>query len=154
MWKINFLSLFVCINIAFSPVLAVNLNYFRTCIKDHCFDARVADNPVSRSKGLMGEVQLPIDEGMLFIFPMETKPGFWMNQMKFGLDIIFINDEDTIVYMVKNAPACNQKNKKGEPDCPVFTPTRPASKVLEINAGLSNKYGIHVGDKVVYFIDN
>ena len=126
---------------------ANNFNFLKVCIKKHCFDSRVADNPSSRTKGLMNEFLLPVNEAMLFMFPFEMKPGFWMKNMNFPLDIIFINDDDIIVYIVKNAPPCKEKS------CPTYTTTRAASKVLEINGGLCNKYGIHVGSKVHYFIE-
>ena len=101
---------------------------------------------MTRTKGLMGETLLPKNEGMLFIFPNEAKPEFWMKNTKIALDIIFINDRDIIVYMVKNAQPC--KSKK----CPVYKTTRTASKVLEINAGLSKLYDFHVGNTVEYYI--
>lgn len=127
-------------------VIGINQNYIKTCIKRICFDARIADNPMARSKGLMGEVGLPKDEGMLFIFPFESRPEFWMKNTKIPLDILFINDKDIIVYMVKNAQPC--KTEK----CPLYKTSRNASKVLEINGGLSKLYGFHVGNTVEYFI--
>lgn len=126
----------------------LNLNYLRTCIKDHCFDSRIADNSFQRAKGLMGETNLPKDEAMLFIFPYKGKPGFWMKNTKIPLDILFINDDDIIVYSVKNAQPCYVE------DCPIYKTTRYASKVLEINAGLSKQLGIKVGDKVMYYMED
>ncbi|MGA0242684.1 MAG: DUF192 domain-containing protein [Candidatus Marinamargulisbacteria bacterium] len=127
---------------------AQNLNYLRVCVKTNCFDARVADTPATRTKGLMGEGALPDDQGMLFFFPTQGTPGFWMKRTQIPLDILFINDDDIIVYAVKNAQPCMTE------DCPVYKTTRPASKVLEINGGLSNQLGIHVGDPVMYFMDD
>ena len=137
----------ICIIISF-PIFSQNLNYIKTCIKDHCFDARIADNPIRRKKGLMGEMRLPEKEGMLFIFPQEETPSFWMKDTLIPLDILFINDNDLVVYMVKHAQPCKTEN------CPVYTTTRKASKVLEINGGMSKKLDLHVGDPVVYFIEN
>lgn len=144
MFKIIYL---ICIAISF-PIFSQNSNYIKTCIKDHCFDARIADNPGSRTKGLMGEMRLPEKEGMLFIFEQEKKPSFWMKDTLIPLDILFINDNDLVVYMVKNAQPCNTEK------CPVYTTTRNASKVLEINGGMSKKLDLHVGDQVVYFVEN
>ena len=97
---------------------------------------------------LQNETYLPKKEGMLFIFPMEGYPSFWMKKTKIPLDILFINDKDTIVYTVKNAQPCDGR------DCPVYKTTRRASKVLEINGGLANELGIRVGDQVAYFIED
>ncbi len=146
MLKIITLIWFIFVSV--TKVEANNYNFITVCINEsHCFNSRVADNPSSRTKGLMNELMLPKDEGMLFVFPFEMKPEFWMKNMNFPLDIIFINDEDIIVYLVKNVPVCREKK------CPNYKTTRPASKVLEINAGLSKALGIHVGDKVSYYIE-
>jgi uncharacterized membrane protein (UPF0127 family) len=96
----------------------------------------------------MGETSLPKNEGMLFIFPSENKPEFWMKNTKIPLDIIFINDNDIIVYMVKNAPPCIND------PCPLYKTTRNASKVLEINAGLSKKHNFKTGQVVTYYIED
>ena len=128
-------------------VFSNNFNFVTTCIKSICFDTRIADTQFARAKGLMGETSLPEDEGMLFFFSSLDYPEFWMKNTKIPLDILYINDEDVIVYMVKHALPCI----KGR-DCPVYKTTRPASKVLEINGGLSKKYGFHVGDSVEYFL--
>ena len=60
----------------------VNLNYLQTCIKKHCFLSRIADTPTARAKGLMGETYLPRNEAMLFVFPIEGLPSFWMKKTK------------------------------------------------------------------------
>ena len=138
----------VILAISNQNIQAINTNYLKTCIKNQCFDTRIADNAFTRSKGLMGENMLPKNEGMVFIFPNLGKPGFWMKDTKIPLDIIFINDEDIIVYMVKNAQPCSKEK------CPIYKTTRLASKVLEINAGLSKVYEIHVGDNVEYYMEN
>ena len=127
----------------------VNFNLFKTCINKHCFDTRIADNPISRGRGLIGEEYLPKNEGMLFIFPVSSTPEFWMKNTKIHLDILFINDNDTIVYAVKNAPPCLSNEK-----CPTYKPNHPVSRVLEINGGLSNELNIKVGDQVEYFIED
>ena len=145
MFKKYYLITLLCLTFKLN---AENLNYIRTCIIGHCFDSRLADTPVKRAKGLMGELSLPRDEGMLFIFPNEGNYEFWMKNTKIPLDILFINDNDIIVYMVKNAQPCQTKK------CPVYKTTRKASKVLEINAGLSKKYNFHVGLNVEYFIED
>ena len=139
--------IYVLLFLTTTPLMASNFNFLTVCIKNNCFYSRVADNPRSRTKGLMNELSMPKNEGVLFVFPFEMKPSFWMKNMKFPLDILFINDDDVIVYIVKNAPPCKQKK------CQSFQTTRPASKVLEINAGLCKELNIHVGEKVSYFIE-
>lgn len=76
--------------------------------------------------------------GMLFEFPVAKRHSFWMKDMKFPLDIIWINNKQ-IVYVEKNV----SPNFKG-----VMSPIEDSNEVLEINAGSCEKYGIKVGDTV------
>ncbi|MDD7756416.1 MAG: DUF192 domain-containing protein [Clostridiales bacterium] len=48
-------------------------------------------------KGLMGIDNLPIDEGMLFIFDGKETPKMWMKDTKIPLDMIAINDDDEVI---------------------------------------------------------
>lgn len=135
-----------CLIFGRSPIHGMNINVMRACVREVCFDVRVADNPVTRAKGLMHEDRLPENAGMLFVFPQESTPTFWMKHTQIALDMLFIDDTDTIVYSVKQAQPCVKD------PCPLYTPTRPVSKVLEINGGMANRHGIRVGDRVHYFV--
>ena len=127
-----------------------NINLIDVCVENKtCFQSRIVDNPITRAKGLSNETFLPENEGMLFIFPMESRPSFWAKNMQYPIDIIYINEDDVITYMVKNVPPCSDDDQ-----CPKYRPKNPISKVLEINAGQSKKWGIHVGDVVQYYIED
>lgn len=88
--------------------------------------------------GLSKYKSLPEDKGMLFLFNKEGFYGFWMKEMKFPIDIIFIK-EDKIVTIYKSTPINNLT---------IYSPTQASDKVLEVNAGLSKKDGFKVGDLV------
>lgn len=108
------------------------------------FKVEVAESMASRAKGLSGRESLGEDEGMLFIFNSTGKRSFWMKDMKFPIDIIWIS-EDKIAGL--------EKNVKPEPDKNLFNLTNYISpegvdKVLEINAGLADKFGFKVGDEI------
>lgn len=113
-------------------------------IKNQEFKTEVADTAYLRSQGLSGRESLPEDAGMLFVFGSSSVQTFWMKGMRFPLDIIWIQN-DRIVGIEKNVPP--------EPDASVFglklySSPEPVNKVLEINAGLSERYGFEVGDRV------
>jgi uncharacterized membrane protein (UPF0127 family) len=79
---------------------------------------------------------------MLFLFDPKETPSFWMKDMLFPIDIIFIND-GTVVTVYKNVqPPIDGQN------LPLYKPNQPIDDVLEINAGLSEQYGIKEGDSV------
>ncbi|MDZ7343817.1 MAG: DUF192 domain-containing protein [candidate division KSB1 bacterium] len=108
------------------------------------FEVEVAATAYLRTRGLSDRDFLPPDSGMLFIFPEPMTQTFWMKGMKFPLDIIWIRG-DRIVGIEKNVPP--------EPGVSIFglkLYTSPAAvdKVLEINAGLAEKYGLEIGDRL------
>lgn len=109
-------------------------------INNHKFSVEIADTAEKRSRGLGGRENLCSDCGMLFVFPEAGDYSFWMKDMKFPLDIIWI-DGNQVVYITKNIT----------PDyIGTISPGAPADKVLEINAGLSDKYRIQEGDLLIF----
>jgi len=114
-------------------------------IKGQEFTLEVADDDKKRAKGLSERESLDENRGMLFVFDEKGKYGFWMRNVKFPLDIIYISDE-TIVDIIKNA----EPKSEGDTNIPVFEPKEDANYVLEINGGLVDKYKIAVGDKVTF----
>jgi hypothetical protein len=63
-----------------------------------CERCAIADNLVTRVRGLLGRTELPADEGLLI-----TKcPSIHMFGMKFAIDVVFLNGEDVVVDWVEN----------------------------------------------------
>lgn len=111
------------------------------------FDLLLATTEDQKIKGLTIKDKIDINQGMLFIFQEKNYPPFWMKNMKFPIDIIFIND-DKIVDIVENATP--PKNPNDISSIPIYRPKEKANYVLEINAGLSKKYNFKIGDKVTF----
>ena len=65
------------------------------------FKVTVAKTIEEKQKGLSGQKSLGQDKGMLFVFNEKGYYSFWMKDMKFPIDIIFI-DGETIVTIYKN----------------------------------------------------
>jgi uncharacterized protein len=112
-------------------------------INGQTFKADVADTGELQEKGLSGKKSLPEDRGMLFVFNAPDYHSFWMKEMQFPIDIIFIND-DKVVTVYENVEPPDSENSP----LPLYKPTIPADKVLEINGGLSKQYNIKNGDTV------
>ncbi len=110
------------------------------CFSDVCFDVVIAGGAVERERGLSGVEKLEINDGMLFIFKSEGKHSFWMKDMGFPLDIIWLDSGMRVAYIARNMAPC-----AGE-ICPAIAPDKDARYVLEINAGLADEYGIAEGD--------
>ena len=111
-------------------------------IKDAELTVEVADEPHEQTRGLSNIEYMAADEGMIFIFPTSIIPPFWMKDMKFGLDIIWIDSENTIIGIEKNV----------SPDTfpKTFSPLSPVKYVLEVNSGWSDKNKIKSGDKMSF----
>uniref|UniRef100_A0A7J3VUF3 DUF192 domain-containing protein n=1 Tax=Caldiarchaeum subterraneum TaxID=311458 RepID=A0A7J3VUF3_CALS0 len=104
----------------------------------------LADTAEKRSQGLSDRDRLEEGWGMLFVF---EKPGiysFWMYWMRFPLDIIWVDAEGRVVYLVEKAPPC----QVNEP-CPSYTPSAEAVHVLEVRAGFVEENRIRLGSRVV-----
>lgn len=104
----------------------------------------VAQSDVERARGLMGREGLSEGSGMLFIFDSETQHGFWMKDMNFPIDIIWIDSEFRVVDITGGAVPC-----VGEP-CTIYSPGAPARYVLEVSSGFASVNGVEIGD-VTFF---
>jgi uncharacterized protein len=113
-------------------------------IGNQTFQVTIAKNQKDREVGLSQTKSISQNQGMIFLFDKPDHYAFWMKDMKFPIDIIYINN-DTIVTIKSNA----LPPKSGESPA-IYTPTEPSNKVLEIQAGLSDKYHFKNGDKVKY----
>ena len=103
-------------------------------------EVEVADTKASRELGLSGRESLGVDEGMLFVFDDPGRYAFWMKDMKFPLDIIWFNQNGVVVNVERDItpesypkPFINQSN---------------ATYVLEMKAGMAEKFGLYLGSKV------
>lgn len=112
-------------------------------VNNQTFKLYMADSDNERMIGLSEKTSMPQDYGMLFEFEKADYYPFWMKNMKFPIDIIFIKDNKIVtIYQNLQPPAST------EDSLPILKPESEADKVLEINAGLSQKYNLKKGDEV------
>jgi uncharacterized membrane protein (UPF0127 family) len=110
----------------------------RVTIGDATFDALIASTDEQKKQGLSGLSSLGDDQMMLFTFPTAGKWGFWMKDMLFSIDIIWLGDDLEVVSIEKNAsPGTYPK---------IFSPSSDARYVLEVNAGIADKLKLKLGD--------
>lgn len=91
-----------------------------------------------RQKGLMFRQILPEDAGMLFLFPRESRSGFYMRNTYLPLDIAYLAADGTVLEIRKGTPL----------DETILTPQQPYSMVLELNQGWWERHGLGVGSIV------
>ncbi len=110
-------------------------------VNGHVIKLEIARTPVELALGLGDRAFLDQDAGMLFVMPLRARHTFWMKDMRFPLDIIWL-DEDKIVDMVTlQAPTSSDF-------VPIYTPQLPANRVLELNAGEAQKLGLQSGTQL------
>ncbi|TAL48632.1 DUF192 domain-containing protein [archaeon] len=109
--------------------------------------AEVADTFPKQMKGLMFRGSMPANQGMLFTFGYDGYHGIWMMNMSFPIDIIWVDSQQKVVDIVKNAQPCRII-------CPTYKPESEARYVIEVNAGFAKKHGVEIGDKVRFSLSS
>lgn len=115
--------------------------FIKVQINDKEFLLEVADEPKEWEKGLSGRVNLEGD-GMIFIFPESDYYGFWMKDMRFSLDFVWVGESGVIVDITENvSPETFPK---------VFYPSKPVKYVIEFPAGYVQKYKLTQGMRILF----
>ena len=103
--------------------------------------AAVANTPREREQGLSGTHFLNGSNGMFFIFEEADEHGFWMKDMTFSIDILWINEDNEIVDIEQNVSPNTYPQ--------IFKSDVPAKYVLEVMAGWTQENEVEVGDTVL-----
>lgn len=105
------------------------------------FDIEIADTEYETQTGLMYRKGMEDTQAMLFVFDEEAYHSFYMKNTEFPIDIIFIDKDLRIASFKENAQPLDETGLSSEV---------PVQYVLEINALLSEKLGLEIGDRIVY----
>jgi uncharacterized membrane protein (UPF0127 family) len=116
-------------------------NISKAVIDGKDFKLETVSSDKERGRGLGGRESLCDNCGMLFQFSASGKYSFWMKDMKFPLDIIWISGNE-IVYIAKNVSPSTYPES--------INPQIPADKVLELNGGTCEKDNIKEGNKITF----
>ena len=117
-------------------------------IDELVFPVELAADPESRIRGLSGRDSMHSGTGMLFVFENAERFRFWMKEMRFSLDIVWIGSNCKVVDVSENVPF-------PDPSTPFedllrYSPESRAKYVLEINGGEAAALGLGVGDQVKF----
>lgn len=104
----------------------------------HVIHVQVASTPQQREVGLMFRTDLPVNEGMLFVFEQAGPLCFWMKNTPTALTAAFITDDGTIVNLEDMAPLSTDSH----------CATKSVRYVLEMNRGWFKKRGIQPGSRL------
>ena len=112
-------------------------------IDGELFGVQVADTPPLRTRGLMFQDPLPLDEGMLFIFEMPARHSLWMMNMQFGIDMMWFDADGVLVHVELDVPPCQSALEAAT--CASRAPPLDTVYILEATAGFAEAHGIGVG---------
>jgi len=111
-------------------------------IKQQRIRAEVVSSPAALYRGLSGRAELCRDCGLLFNFSGSAEREFVMRDMRFPLDIIFINGGQIINIAANLEPEGNNPQH-------IYRSTGPVNQVLEVNSGSAERLGFKIGDRVL-----
>ena len=104
-------------------------------------DIEIAESEYETATGLMYRKSMEEKQGMLFIFPDVAMHSFYMKNTEIPLDLIFIDENLKIVSFQKEAKPYDETSLSSEV---------PIKYVLEINAGLVDKWTLEVDDQITF----
>ena len=157
-WTKRMIGIFIIVLLVWVLVIAFSSYVYRTpnpplekarvVVGGTAFQVELANTAVRRARGLSGRETLAENDGMFFLFGHAGSYGFWMKDMKFPIDIVWIRG---------NRIAGFAENVKPEPEksflgLTTYYPPMAVDRVLEINAGLVKRYKLKAGDAVSLFL--
>lgn len=111
----------------------------RVILRDTTYHVSVMRTEAELQKGLSGTDSLPTGQAMLFVFSDDAKWTMWMKDMKYPIDIVWLDANANVVYTVKKAqPSSYPKT---------FGPVTDSRYVIELPSGTIEQTGISIGDK-------
>jgi len=116
--------------------------------------ADIAITDDEKTKGLAIKDNLKENESMLFVYEQPTRLGFWMKDMKFPIDIIWLDSNGTVVHIEHNLQPCVSILNTGSSilNCPTYTPDKDSLYVLETIAGFSQKHDVKIGTNIDFYL--
>ncbi len=103
-------------------------------------DIEIADTEYETQTGLMYRSGMQDNQGMFFVFEEAGWHSFYMKNTEFALDIFFIDEDFRVRTIRENAQPLDESG---------ISSGGPIQYVLEVNAGLRDRWGVSVGDSLV-----
>lgn len=113
----------------------------RVTIQDVTVVAELARTRDERARGLSGRDSLAPERAMLFLFETREPHGFWMQGMRFDIDLVWIAG-DRVVDVTHRASHLQPQR--------ILAPRAPADRVLEVVAGTALARGWGPGDRAEF----
>jgi uncharacterized membrane protein (UPF0127 family) len=100
----------------------------------------IAQTDKTRTLGLSNRTKFDTVDGLLFVFPKPDIHGIWMKDMHFPIDILWIDENLTLIGIEKNVDPLSYPK--------TFRPPAPVKYVIETNIHYADTFDLHPGMKV------
>ena len=117
----------------------------RAVLNGKVFVLEVMDTPDKQREGLSGRDNIGQDQAMLFVFDQARIMDFWMKDMKFNIDLLWIKGDEIVAWeknMLAPDPSLSDDKLRH------YTSPFPADKVLELKSGTIDDLSLKINDKV------
>lgn len=144
-WLLFFLALIVGVLAGLKLIAGSQVNNQPQVVFNHqVIFVEIVNTPEKIAQGLSGRTILKSNSGMLFIFNKPGRYSFWMKDMKFPLDFVFIKNAQVVDIAENILPPQEGESPK------TVNAQQDFDKVLEINQGMVKKLNVKKGDVVEY----
>lgn len=117
----------------------------KALVGEKVLTVEVVTAAASIEQGLSGRSEIGAD-GMLFILPLRQVPSFWMREMQFDLDMVWI-DGDQVIGVTRDVPAPDPRTPLSE--LPLYKPPGLVTAVLELPVEKASEWGVVTGSEVL-----
>jgi hypothetical protein len=132
--------IFLAVYFLFFHKTIENINYIK--LSGQIIKVETASTPEMQEKGLSGRKEIKENEGMLFVFENSGNYSFWMKDMNFPIDIIWLNEQKEVVFFKENVSPSTFPE--------TFSPDKDSKYVLEVIAGFSQKNNLKIGERAQF----
>lgn len=143
-WALSSLTFFTALVVIFFALVRYQVNFYTTeiMLDNRPLYVDVVQSAKERQQGLSGREGLEDDQGMLFVLDERATSGIWMLDMKFVIDVIWLNDQKRIISIEQNI----------SPDTypQTFQPEGEAKYIIEVDAGYVSRNNIQIGDRASF----
>ncbi len=123
-----------------------------TTIAGKPFHLKVSSSDATRQRGLGGVTDIPVDGGMIFVFPDADFRGFWMKDCVIDMDIVYLDPLGYVTAMhtmTKQPPkGADESQVAYEQRLVRYSSVSPAQYVIELRAGRAKELGIKTSQKI------
>jgi len=117
-------------------------------IGDTVYVVDLAVTPAERTQGLSGRLSMDAERGMLFVYGEDGARTFWMPNMHFPLDMVWIRADCTVAGVTANVP--NPPLDTPRDQLELYPSAGLVRFILELNAGQAEMHGIGAGGAVKF----